>query len=893
MTTKPSYHTRLTAESVAARHPPFKAHKTRASFWINCPVHGGNGQNCEIWDTENGNIWAKCHNKLCDPVDILKELGVWEVREKHNWDKWDFHIATYEHPDNTPRHVFREPCIKGETCWRDDCKPSDTKHIWGPGTHDGCYLLLWGEDAPSNVLVFCEGEKAAAALLSYELDGITPVTWRGGAQSAIAHKPNFDRARSRKVIIWPDNDEDGSAAAQAVAQSVYGQDAASIRLVEVSHLPHKADAADVSATDAYDLVDHPREWLPPAETHSNDKSDLFDELKQFTTLNAADYAQMFLPRLADRMLISTHRDMSGHDIAEVWLCNASGVWRRPDDELKAEIRKLIDERIIAVTDDNSMPERAKVREFKYINRAKAEQIDAITANFPSVRFTLERFAPETIKGLTIRSGDELDDNTRYLGAPNGVIDLHTGELLSGERMHGATLTTRMVPYPYDPDATHDDVDKLFSHLPAQERDWLLSALGFGLKGNPMRRMYFLRGDGGQGKGTVLTALAACLGPEYCQSIPEGALVTKRAASAGLAPELLFAHHARIAIQSELDKGSLNERIIKAISGGGRGISGRSPHSRSFDDRRSVCTMVISTNHRPRLNFNDKAMYDRARMLPYPMPPNIDEQLEERLQRPAQAQALLALLVQYAVKTQSPPEDVTSVHQEREDTKMELMGEVGLWLNEVVIQDYNARLYTTHLWQAALKAAGAKPEDKEAWGKTRDDMRDLVKDIHPDLPTFKRGRDGYYWLGYRLATADEMAGKAAPPQTPDLNRAAETIIDSSAEDLAEIERINELVRKVNKLEVTQATVVDWYEVNGIVNEVNAAQPFAKPLQVVIDLFSEQCHYCQQPDSTANMTETESGKWECKDEKTCFQGRRLLKRMEKELSHEAYPQLRKDG
>ena len=770
MTTNTPYHTR-DANAVSLLAPARQRDSNNGGWRIPCPAHKGEDFNCAIWDDKDG-VGFKCWSHECSVEDIKKALGIWQEPSARfercvicGKGSEDTRMATYRHKSGVPVCVHRIDCIRGLTCKYPACKPTDTKHNWDgiKRKRRGCSLFFWGDDSPDDVLVIVEGEKSAAALQSYGLSGYTPVSYIGGTGSV--QYAVYDSVTGRKVIVWPDNDGIGVKAGETVAQKSLEAGAAIVEMVDVadSRLNFKgADCADVSAQVAMELLTSAVEVKAPKRSTPANRPEPFDELKQYTQLNAADYAKMFLPRLADRTLISTHRDMSGRDISEVWLCNSSGIWRRPEDELKAEVRKLIDERIIAVTDDGSMSERAKVQEFKYINRAKSEQIQSIIDNFPSVRFTLEEEAPDTIKGLTIRSGDELDDNTRCLGAPNGVIDLHTGELLTGAHAR-RTLTTRMVPYPYDPDATHEDVDKLFSHLAPQEKDWLLSALGFGLKGNPMRRMYFLRGDGGQGKGTVLTAIAACLGPEYCESIPEGALSRKRAASAGLAPELLFAHHARIAIQSELDRGNLNERIIKAISGGGRGISGRSPHSRSFDDRRSVCTMLISTNPRPNLNFNDRAMYDRVRILPYPMPPEIDEELEERLQRRAQAQALLTLLVKYAVNTTTPPKDVSSVRQEREDTKLESMGEVGHWLRDAILPDYNGRLWTTELWAAALVASGGSPDDKEAWGKTRDGIRDLVKDIHGDLPALKRGNKGFYWLGYRLATAEEMAGTATAPE----------------------------------------------------------------------------------------------------------------------------------
>ena len=345
----------------------------------------------------------------------------------------------------------------------------------------------------------------------------------------------------------------------------------------------------------------------------------------------------------------------------------------------------------------------------------------------------------------------------------------------------------MIPQPYKPDAKHPDVDKLFSHLPDTEKDWLLSALGYGLKGQPSRRLYILLGEGGQGKSTLLNAIRAALGSEYGDAIPEGALTLGKSASAGLAPELLFAHHSRIATLSELDKSSLNERLLKNISGGDF-ISGRAPHDRAFSDRRSVSTMLIAANPAtfPRLNFNDQALYDRVRILRYPKPPVIDIGLVDRLKQPAQAQALLALLVKYAVNTTAPPDDVPSVASERQAAKLESLGEGGQWLLSAIIQDDNARLTTLELWKAALIAANAKMDADAVWGMNRDKIRNLAREIH-NMPVTKGmgGNRGRGWYGFRLATAEE-AQQPEPDVSAPVEDAVHTINDAPADDLARVD-----------------------------------------------------------------------------------------------------------
>ena len=97
-------------------------------------------------------------------------------------------------------------------------------------------------------------------------------------------------------------------------------------------------------------------------------------------------------------------------------------------------------------------------------------------------------------GLTQCETGELD-GTRWLGAPNGVIDLHTGRLLpAGEGRR--SLVTASLPDPFDPGATHPDVEQLTAHLPLELAEWLWCQLAYCLHGVPARAFVVLTGPAG-------------------------------------------------------------------------------------------------------------------------------------------------------------------------------------------------------------------------------------------------------------------------------------------------------------------------------------------------------------------------------------------------------------
>ena len=119
---------------------------------------------------------------------------------------------------------------------------------------------------------------------------------------------------------------------------------------------------------------------------------------------------------------------------------------------------------------------------------------------------------------------EVNGNLGVLGVSNGVVDLLTGQLIPPEtaRRHMVTLSTGVR---YVKGATHPAIDKL---LERQKRNpdnyqWFLQALGFALRGQPTRRLYFIVGGPAGGKGTALTAVLNAVG-EYGEVIAENASI---------------------------------------------------------------------------------------------------------------------------------------------------------------------------------------------------------------------------------------------------------------------------------------------------------------------------------------------------------------------------------
>ena len=176
--------------------------------------------------------------------------------------------------------------------------------------------------------------------------------------------------------------------------------------------------------------------------------------------------------------------------------------------------------------------------------------------------------------------------------------------------------------------------------------------------------------------------------------------------------------------------------------------------------------------------------------------------------------------------------------------------------------------------------------RKQWGKTRDGIRDLVKDIHGDLPALKRGNKGFYWLGYRLATAEEMAGTAAAYETfiePDISAPlkdhADAIITTPTPDAAEsldYNQLRELVRKVSEIEIAQAGIklsgqvplidgeldTQWMQdrldaAQEITNGVSADEGLSPAARVVTDVGMSECIVCHRHIRHSELADDELG------------------------------------
>jgi putative DNA primase/helicase len=227
--------------------------------------------------------------------------------------------------------------------------------------------------------------------------------------------------------------------------------------------------------------------------------------------------------------------------------------------------------------------------------------------------------------------DALDADPWRLNVANGLLNLTDGSL---EPHDPAALCTRMAPVRYDLDAQHPALDALLEVLARDGRaEYLRAIAGQALTGRSAKALYIWTGPSGTVKSTTADALAAALGPDYAVSVEPSTLLVSRHGNSpgGARADLVALRGARLAIAAELPNGGrLDGELVKRLTGRDP-ITARAPYAREVMTFTPGHTLVVHSNHDPRIDWTDDGL--RARVLPVPFtvrPDNPDPRIRAAL-----------------------------------------------------------------------------------------------------------------------------------------------------------------------------------------------------------------------------------------------------------------------
>ena len=234
------------------------------------------------------------------------------------------------------------------------------------------------------------------------------------------------------------------------------------------------------------------------------------------------------------------------------------------------------------------------------------------------------------ESLVIKRRRDINANLRYMGAPNGVFDLHTGLFLPPDEAR-ETFTAAQIPDDYDPQATHPAVDAIMPEIPAsQEMEWWYQARGYLFAKPPAKQFVVMLTPPDSGKTVWANSDKDSFGPSYVSSIRPQTLQKSdysgpTAYNDGL---LSFGNGMRALYQSET-KGNQDVGLINLVTGGERSFPARGIKEKEVMVQPSAHLIMqsnIPETGAPELRFGISSPSDetevaalRERMYMLPMP----------------------------------------------------------------------------------------------------------------------------------------------------------------------------------------------------------------------------------------------------------------------------------
>lgn len=211
---------------------------------------------------------------------------------------------------------------------------------------------------------------------------------------------------------------------------------------------------------------------------------------------------------------------------------------------------------------------------------------------------------------------DFDHEAHLLNCPNGVVDLLTGKLAPHDR---AFMMSNLCPVEYDPGATHPVWSGSLAAFTRKHDDllpFLKRVAGYSIQGNKTEeRIFVLHGPGSSGKGTFIDWLTNALGPDYAIAMDSSSVLKQKRDSAAASGDIIRLAGKRIAIVSEIEKGSKLQESFMKLASGNDAIVARGMYA-SEREFRPTHQFWFQTNYRPGFDAIDSGNKRRYLEIPF-------------------------------------------------------------------------------------------------------------------------------------------------------------------------------------------------------------------------------------------------------------------------------------
>ena len=225
---------------------------------------------------------------------------------------------------------------------------------------------------------------------------------------------------------------------------------------------------------------------------------------------------------------------------------------------------------------------------------------------------------------------QLDVHDLLLGVANGVVHLKTGELQPPRREDMLTLHSTVS---FDAAAQCPLFLAFIDQVTGGDielANFLQRVVGYSLTGLTSEQcLFFLYGNGLNGKSTFLNVVKAVLGSDLAKQTPTETLMVKRPSATN---DIARLQNVRVVIANEVEDGSLlAESLVKNMTGG-EAMTAKFHYAEYFEFIPKF-KLFIAGNHKPTIRGRDNGIWRRIRLVPFVVtitPAQRDPKLQEKL-----------------------------------------------------------------------------------------------------------------------------------------------------------------------------------------------------------------------------------------------------------------------
>ena len=232
---------------------------------------------------------------------------------------------------------------------------------------------------------------------------------------------------------------------------------------------------------------------------------------------------------------------------------------------------------------------------------------------------------------------EMDRAGNAFNVRNCLISLKTGKTAEHDKKY---MISKLAPVTYDENAKCPRWDRFIEEITCGDKSlqlYLQRMIGYCMTAYTKEQcMFFLYGNGSNGKSVFVDTIAYMLGEYAASCQPETVMMRDRNNTAR--GDLARLKGARMVVTSEPNDGCrLDEGIVKQMTGGTENkLTARFLYGREFEFSPEF-KIVMSTNYKPVIKGTDNGIWRRVRLIPFTAEftkENRDPQLTEKLRREA-------------------------------------------------------------------------------------------------------------------------------------------------------------------------------------------------------------------------------------------------------------------